>query len=85
MLYTSDLPAGNFFTVELILDSALWSDTTSFPCNPSLYEPAFPSCDYILHGWQTVPGSPDTVMVRWVVSLGGANLAAAAMRRWPCA
>mmetsp|Transcript_6271 Transcript_6271/g.13772 ORF Transcript_6271/g.13772 Transcript_6271/m.13772 type:complete len:283 (-) Transcript_6271:620-1468(-) len=56
MLYVDSLPPGQFYTVEISLPSAIWPDTTKFPCPQSYYEPGAPSCDYWVHGWQTYEG-----------------------------
>ena len=63
MLTVDTLAPGEFYTIEVDLDSSMWDDTSRFPCMPSLYETAMPVCDYYLHGWQTYEGSPETVKV----------------------
>lgn len=49
--------------VEVAFDSTVWPDTTRLPCRPSEYELAVPSCDYVLSGWQTVPGDAYTLLL----------------------
>ena len=50
-------------SIEISLDSSVWSKTTDFPCRQSELEPGVPACDYFLHGWQTAPGNAHTVLV----------------------
>ncbi|PNH11001.1 hypothetical protein TSOC_002196 [Tetrabaena socialis] len=62
MLYSSDIPVGQFFTFEISFAASDWADTTKMPCRPSTFEPSLPACDYWVHGWQTEPGNPANLL-----------------------
>eukprot|EP00798_Chlamydomonas_sp_ICE-L_P031625 gene31625-6819_t len=61
MIYANALPEGQFYTIEIALDSNVWPDNRIFPCKPSANEQGIPSCNYVVHGWQTEPGDATAV------------------------
>ncbi|EFJ49915.1 extracellular matrix glycoprotein pherophorin-V31 [Volvox carteri f. nagariensis] len=62
VLYTTDIPSGQFYTFEIAFSTSNWADTTKLPCRVSAFTPGLPSCDYSIHGWQTVPGNPSAIL-----------------------
>lgn len=51
-----------YHSIEISLDSSIWSQTTQFPCRQSVFEPSVPACDYFFHGWQTAPGDSHSIL-----------------------
>lgn len=49
-------------SIHIAIDSTHWADTTRFPCKLSQIMPSPSTCDYFVHGWQTVPGDSHMVL-----------------------